>query len=110
MYDGLWTVEFIAAPGLSGTGVVVLNDGRLLGGDAGYYYSGNYKISGDTFQGEISIVRFDANSISVFGDIDSYNLTFTGEIKRPNYFEALANIGGNSEMRILVKGIKRENI
>ncbi|MFQ5962856.1 MAG: hypothetical protein ACE5KZ_01060 [Candidatus Scalinduaceae bacterium] len=33
MYDGLWTVEFQSAIGF-GKGVLVLNKGRLLGGDA----------------------------------------------------------------------------
>ena len=31
--DGLWTVEFSSTLNLFGTGVVVLNNKRLLGGD-----------------------------------------------------------------------------
>ncbi|MBW1649329.1 MAG: hypothetical protein JRJ44_01375 [Deltaproteobacteria bacterium] len=44
MYDGLWTVEFVATIHRYGNGVLVFNQNRLLGGDAGYYYSGKYNI------------------------------------------------------------------
>jgi len=39
MVEGLWTVEFRGSMGNSGTGVVILRDGKIGGGDAGYYDS-----------------------------------------------------------------------
>ncbi len=110
MYDGLWTVEFIAMTGLSGTGVIVLNNGRLLGGDAGYYYSGKYKIRGDVFEGEISVVRFDKNSISVFGELDRFGLNFKGKMQNGNRLEAVATFAENPNMQMVIKGTKREDI
>lgn len=42
MFNGLWTVDFISTINRYGKGVLVLSDGRLLGGDHGFYYSGTY--------------------------------------------------------------------
>jgi len=40
MFNGLWTVEFSSTINRYGRGVLIINDGRLLGGDDSYYYSG----------------------------------------------------------------------
>jgi len=84
MVNGLWIVEFISTLNRFGFGVIVLNNGRLLGGDAGYYYSGEYDINDNMIQGKINVIRFDENSISVFGDIDQFSLKFSGQISN-NY-------------------------
>lgn len=80
MVNGLWTIEFTSL-NLVGKGVlVVLSDGKLLGGDSGYYYSGNFRVSGDAVSGTIGVTRFDRNSVSVFGDIDNFSLNFDGKV------------------------------
>jgi hypothetical protein len=79
MVEGLWTIEFTSAIGF-GTGIMVLTDRRLLGGDAGYYYSGEYTVEDHHIAGRAEIVRFDRNSLSVFGNMDSFTLDFSGEI------------------------------
>lgn len=77
MIDGLWTIEFMSLDNLYGAGVLVLKDGRLLGGDAGYYYSGEYKENEDKITGVATITRFEPNSISVFGNYDQLELCFS---------------------------------
>jgi hypothetical protein len=78
--DGLWTLEF-SAPRLSGAGVAVFADGRVLGGDGGYYYAGDYKVNGDGIEATIDVVRFERNSISVFGDIPRFQLVVSGNVE-----------------------------
>ncbi len=80
MLNGLWTVEFSSALNIVGKGVLVLSDGRLFGGDSGYYYSGNFKVDGNTVSGTIEATRFDINSVSVFGDIGDFSLSFDGTV------------------------------
>ena len=53
MIDGLWTVEFISTLNRSGKGVLVLNNGKIFGGDEGYYYSGTYQTNGNKIEGKI---------------------------------------------------------
>ena len=52
MNNGLYKVTFRTPLG-SGAGVIVLNEGRLLGGDSMISYVGNYVQSGDKFTATI---------------------------------------------------------
>lgn len=109
MYDGLWTVEFQSPIGY-GIGVMVLNNGRLLGGDAGYYYSGKYELTGnDGFEGALEVTRFDEGSISVFGDLEQISLSFSGQISE-FHFSATAHITNQQELQININGDKKEEI
>jgi len=79
MLEGLWVVSFLAPVdpkmNLNG-GVAVIETGRLLGGDSGYYYIGDiYGESRDSWGINLRITRHDPNIESVFGDIDTFELT-----------------------------------
>jgi T3SS negative regulator,GrlR len=50
MLDGLWTAEFGSSTGMFGSGVAVFADGKILGGDNLYYYTGEYKLQGNALQ------------------------------------------------------------
>jgi hypothetical protein len=52
MKNGLYKVVFHTQRG-SGAGVVVLHDGRLLGGDSMVAYVGSYQQSGDMFTASV---------------------------------------------------------
>jgi hypothetical protein len=41
--EGLWTIEFGSHAGLFGSGVAVLRDGKIEGGDDSYFYLGSYE-------------------------------------------------------------------
>ena len=53
--NGLYAVHFRMLDGLAGglNGVMLLNDGRILGGDAFFYYLGAYASAGGRWKGEI---------------------------------------------------------
>ncbi|CAN5260778.1 hypothetical protein BH11PSE4_BH11PSE4_24660 [soil metagenome] len=53
--NGLYSIHFKMLDGLDGglTGVVLLNDGQILGGDAYFYYLGSYSSSAGRWKGEI---------------------------------------------------------
>jgi hypothetical protein len=53
--NGLYSVHIKLLDGLDGglTGVMVLHDGRILGGDAFYYYLGAYSSAAGRWKGEI---------------------------------------------------------
>lgn len=109
MYDGLWTIEFRSSNNFFGSGVLILTNGRLLGGDYGYYYSGSYEINGEELRGKVSIIRFDPNSISVFGEVDNFSLDLKGTIKDYE-FRADAYVIGNSGKTLHIVGKKREEL
>jgi hypothetical protein len=80
MKNGLYKAAFQTPLGI-GYGVVVLNNGEVLGGDAGMYYSGRYTIAGDKFTAQISTERHTVISgvTSVFGR-DNVSVQLAGDI------------------------------
>jgi len=109
MFDGLWTVEFASAIGLSGKGVLVIKGNRMLGGDMGYYYSGTFTTSGDIIKGNIEITRFDTNAISIVGNIERFSLDFQAKITNGT-FRGNAALKGKPELTVNFSGTKREDM
>ena len=109
MVDGLWTVEFSSALNLFGSGVLVLCKKRLLGGDAGYYYSGQYDVKNNTIRGKVDVVRFDQNSVSVVGDLDQFCLIFTGQLS-DDEFTGVAEVKDKPGLTINIRCRRKENL
>jgi hypothetical protein len=109
MFDGLWVIEFESMIQIYGRGVVVLNNGRLLGGDESYYYSGTYRITENRIEGNATVIKHNPHGISVFGDISHFELTFTGDITE-NQFTAVGQIVENPDASITMTGTKKEDI
>jgi hypothetical protein len=77
--EGLWTVEFGSSTGMFGGGVVVFQGGKILGGDGGYYYTGEYELHGDTFGATLRIFPFIEGYVSVFRTVgQELTLDLTG--------------------------------
>jgi len=69
MVDGLWTAEFGSSTGVFGGGVAVFRDGKILGGDATYYYVGDYLVSGKEFKATLRVSPYMEGAQSVFGTV-----------------------------------------
>jgi hypothetical protein len=79
MVRGLWTVEFRSSIGLLGFGTVIFDDnGRVYGGDGGYYYKGMYEINGEEISGALKVQKYNPGYNSVFGPIETFNLSASG--------------------------------
>ena len=107
MLNGLWTVEFSSALNIVGKGVLVLSGGRLFGGDSGYYYSGNFEVDSNTVSGTFDATRFDINSVSVFGDIGDFSLSFKGTVSGAT-IDGLANLTDKPSMKMRFVCKKKE--
>ena len=109
MVDGLWTVEFISVTNRFGKGILVLlPNGRLVGGDSAYYYSGNYKTENSKIIGNAFVIRYDPTGMSVFGDLDSFKLSFCGQINN-SHFSAGGSIDNMPDIKIRIVGNKKED-
>jgi len=107
-FNGLWTVDFISTLNRSGKGVIVLSNKRLFGGDSGYYYTGSYNIKNGIITADLVVIRHDPNWLSVFGAIDSFKLSFSGQADNL-HFKALGSIVGAPELKISIVGNKKED-
>jgi T3SS negative regulator,GrlR len=73
--NGSYSAWFRSPQG-EGTGIVVLNDGKLTGGDTVLAYTGTYLQNGDRFSACVRTQRHTPGQPSVFG-IDDLDLTLT---------------------------------
>jgi hypothetical protein len=64
-------------PQKEGTGIIVLNDGKITGGNGGLVYNGTYFQNGNRFSAVITTWREAPGLPSIFG-IDNIDLTLTG--------------------------------
>jgi hypothetical protein len=89
--EGLWTIEFGSNAGSFGSGVVVLHQGKVQGGDANYYFIGSYerpdpeKSDPSAFRGRIKVVPFLPGAKSVFNTFDrDFTVNLEGTLKDEN--------------------------
>ena len=59
MKNGLYSIHVSLLDGRAGkgSGVIVFRDGKIVGGDAYLFYTGSYKVKGNTFKGEVLVQR-----------------------------------------------------
>lgn len=112
MIEGLWVVRFLGEGDprmeLNG-GVVVIETGKVYGGDSGYYYVGTLAEKGDQRWGmTLTVQRHDPQIESVFGDLDTINLhgdLSIGDLdsySRPTMLVSLAELDGLGAMSALL--------
>lgn len=66
--EALWTATFSSGSGPKNGGVVVLDEGRLFGGDANFYYEGRYEVDGDAVKADFRAHHYHGESLTAFGD------------------------------------------
>ncbi len=94
--DGLYSIHLRMLDGLDGglTGVMLLNKGRILGGDAAFYYLGSYTAANGRWKGQIlNQEHTPAKDDPVFGGHE-VGIGFSG-----TYDEARGRAGGNRACR-----------
>ena len=106
MKDGIYHVQFASALGAAGEGLVVVKDGSVNGGDAGYLYLGRLVGSeGTALGGQLHIKRWNPAHVSVFGPIDSFALNVTGQTSAANdSFTVSGGMPGQPGMSITIRG------
>ncbi len=55
--EGLWLIWYDGAPG-DGRGVIVLHDGKILGGESAWYYSGTYNTDESGIDGSMTLIHY----------------------------------------------------
>ena len=66
--EGLWTAEVQAVGGWTGSGVIVLRDGKMLGGGNSFFFVGTYEVRGGKLEGEGRSFHYQGPFANAFGD------------------------------------------
>jgi hypothetical protein len=102
--DGLWTAEFGSSTGIFGGGAVVFLGGKILGGDATYFYTGDYKLTGRDFVATIRVSPFIEGAESIFKTVgQELTLLLTGKFSDDRFAVAT---GHPQEIPTLNFGVK----
>jgi|ERR1039458_979979 hypothetical protein len=78
--DGFWIVRFTGAE-ICGSGVVVLANGKLFGGESGFYYVGTYEADGRMLKARAMIRNFDPAVQSGFGIVGDYGMDISAVLQ-----------------------------
>ena len=107
--EGLWTIQFRSSLSDFGTGVIVFTNNKILGGDAGFWYSGDYSQKNGQVTGNVLVARFTPGHVSVFGDIDQFQLKLSAEFTETS-FAGTASILGVSDLSMEIRGNKKQGL
>lgn len=84
--EALWTIRFgdVATPGsLANGGIVVLETGRVLGGDSGYAYVGSYSIKDGNISAQIKVIKHEPGWQDAFGTTDDeFDIELEGQLSQ----------------------------
>jgi hypothetical protein len=106
--NGLWTAEFGSNSGIFGGGVAVLQDGAILGGDAGYYYLGTYDVTNKIFKADLKVIPFIQNYPSVFRTVnETLRLSLVGTVVDEQHVIAQGHPSGKPDLKFGAKLTKR---
>jgi hypothetical protein len=86
MLEALWSAEFRSNFGMQGTGIVVLETGRVFGGDSSMIYVGSFKADDKVIRFDINVKKYAhvPGMASVVG-LDSFNLKVSGTPAREGF-------------------------
>lgn len=80
MRDGLFKVSFQTERGV-GAGVLVLDGGRLRGGDGATYFTGAYQIDGPRFTARVTVRRHSPGpGLRLLFGLETFTLDLAGDI------------------------------
>ena len=77
--ERLWSVEFTSELGSEGGGVIVMEDGKILGGNNNYFYVGSYTVSADQFNATIDVKHYQGKCNPIFGKQEELILQLSGK-------------------------------
>lgn len=79
--EGIWTGEIYSVFGWESSGVFVLDEGRVMGGDQRQYTAGTYKLKDGAFVAELT-VHYYGPPRTVYGDTaERFTTRVTGTLK-----------------------------
>jgi T3SS negative regulator,GrlR len=103
MRNGIYRVEFRSGRRIGPSGLVVLKDGSVNGGDDGFVYRGTYSVEGQKVTAQIAVSKHNPGAQSIFGPTDNYTLALAGTTESNN-FTLSGRVTGRQDLIIEIRG------
>lgn len=105
--EALWSIEFVGAVINNveetfdgGGGVIVFETGRVLGGDSGFTYIGDYEIKNGIMNMKARVKKFKQGVNPLYKD--DYTITLTGKYD-DNQFDVSGNPDEDQNYKIVIR-------
>lgn len=106
--DGLWIVQFTGRD-ILGSGVAVFSNGKVFGGETGFYYVGTYEADGNVVTARVVIRNFDPAIASGFGIAGDYEMDVSAMLQ-DDKMKGTAMIAGQPQHSLGVHLSKKANL
>lgn len=80
--EALWSVQFRSSTGEFGAGVVILETGRVFGGDAQYFYLGTYEVQDDTIKAQVDVTHYAGQPFAIFSQRKTVRIELSGPVQQ----------------------------
>ena len=114
--DALWSVTFasnVKQPAIEHAigGVVVLDSGRLLGGDQQFFYVGTVQERNGKLEAEIGVENYrpEFAGQSVFGKVDRFKVRLTGPSDTKRMY-LKGTMVGSPDLELFVELVRRAEL
>jgi len=103
MLNGFWTVTFHTNVD-AGAGVIVVNNGKVVGGDTSFTYIGPITHdSNGSVTGELQVSRHSKFLPPVAPGLENYALTLSGTASAES-FDLIGKVKGQESAQMMIKG------
>jgi hypothetical protein len=85
MIEAMWSAVFDANNQMIGTGIVVISNGKIMGGDSSFTYIGDCAVSNGVVNAQLRVRKFSnvPGIVSITG-LNDYHLSLSGQVGHDN--------------------------
>lgn len=102
--NGLFSIKFIANNRDFGSGVVVIQEGSVNGGDGNYYYQGHFDYYEQEARAVIQVTHHHGPLNSIMGPLRAFTLNVSGRISESG-FEMSGGVHAFPGVTIHIQGL-----
>lgn len=99
--EGVYAAQFVSNADQYGEGIIVLDEGRIHGGDLDNVYVGTFSVTDNEISATVEITNYSGNVSSVVG-LRQYRLTLKGTMKNPQNVTVSGVVEGRGDLAIKV--------
>lgn len=85
MIEAMYGVEFVSNEKSGGFGVLILETGRIFGGDSSFVYTGSYRVESGRVYATIHVVNDRMVLESIFEGKNEFDLTLEGVLEHDQF-------------------------
>ena len=109
MVEALWSVQFRSNTGAFGAGVAILENGRVFGGDAQYFYLGKYEVQDDAIKAQVDVTHYAGQPFAIFGQRKTVQIELSGPIQREG-MRLMGQVSDQPTLRIEAICVRRAEL